>query len=158
MRSGEITDSSVASVKASLHRGRATLQQQSKADEQIPPLSAEGKKRLTIYAEHFNARDFNRLRDMLAAEVRLDLVSRVEEQGRKRIVNYYSNYSRVYDWLMIPGRVEGRPAILAFDPDDTASRPIYFILLEFSAGELNFIRDFRYARYVMADAEWARFG
>ena len=95
---------------------------------------------------------------MLAAEVRLDLVSRAEAHGRKGVGNYYSNYDRVYDWLMKPGQVEGRPAMLAFDPEDSASGPAYFILLEFSAGELHLIRDFRYARYAMAGAEWQRLG
>ena len=78
--------------------------------------------------------------------------------GRCGVGNYYSNYDRVCDWLMMPGRVEGRPAMLAFDPEDSTSGPAYFILLEFTDDELHFIRDFRYASYVMADAEWERFG
>ena len=156
----ELTGSSIASVKAALHRGRATLQQ-SHAREAAQPasaLSAEERQCLSQYAEHFNARNFDKLRDMLAAEVRLELVSRIEANGRKEVGNYYSNYDRVDDWLMMPGRVEGRPAILAFDPVDSASGPAYFILLEFTAGELQFIRDFRYARYAMADAQWERLG
>jgi len=154
----DLTGGSVASVKAALHRGRAALKQsRAEAHEQeAAPLSAEERGRLTSYAEHFNARDFDRLRDMLAAEVRLDLVSRAEVHGRKGVGNYYSNYDRVYDWLMMPGQVEGRPAMLAFYPEDTASGPAYFILLRFDGDELHLIRDFRYARYAMADAEWAR--
>ncbi len=156
----ELTGSSIASVKAALHRGRATLQQSHAGEAAQPasPLSAEERQCLSQYAEHFNARNFDKLRDMLAAEVRLELVSRIEANGRKEVGNYYSNYDRVDDWLMMPGRVEGRPAILAFDPVDSASGPAYFILLEFTAGELQFIRDFRYARYAMADAQWERLG
>lgn len=156
----DLTGGSVASVKAALHRGRATLKQSRAGglEEQVPPLSPEERQRLTSYAEHFNARDFDRLRDMLAAEVRLDLVSRAEAQGRKGVGNYYSNYDRVYDWLMKPGQVEGRPAMLAFDPEDSASGPAYFVLLQFSGDELHLIRDFRYARYAMANAEWQRLG
>ena len=53
---------------------------------------------------------------------------------------------------MMPGRVEGLGAILAFDLDATESGPAYSILLNFDGAELRFIRDFLYARYAMADA------
>ena len=55
---------------------------------------------------------------------------------------------------MMPGLLEGRGAILAFDVDTVESQPAYFILLEFFGAELRFIRDFRYARYAMTDAAW----
>lgn len=153
----DLTGDSVASVKAALHRGRATLRKASIAPREAPaPLSDEERQRLRVYAHHFNEREFDRLRDMLAEEVRLELVSRVKQQGKIDVGNYYGNYARAQDWLMAPGRVEGCPAMLAFDVEDKAGGPIYFILLDFADGALNHIRDFRYARYAMADAEWER--
>ena len=59
---------------------------------------------------------------------------------------------------MIPGRVEGLGAILAFDLDATENGPAYFILLNFAGAELRFIRNFLYARYAMADACWESLG
>ena len=44
------------------------------------------------YAEQFNARNFDQLRDMLAAEVRLELVSRAEMNGRKEVGNYLDTH------------------------------------------------------------------
>ena len=153
----ELTDSSVDSVKSALHRGRQLLKRQD-PDHEPPPLDEADKRRLALYADCFNAHEFERLRDMLSEEVRLELVSVEHRKGRAGVGGYYSNYQKRLDWLMAPGCVEGRPAILAFDRDDPAGPPIYFILLRFDGERVEAIRDFRYARYVMADARWERAG
>ena len=153
----ELTDSTIASVKAALHRGRAALlATDTETPDQIDPLTDSARAQLARYAELFNERDFDQLRDMLAAEVRLDLVSRTHLDGKEQVGTYFGNYDKQYDWLMMPGRVEGRPAILAFDPENTEKGPIYFVLVRFEDSELHFIRDFRYARYAMDDAQWER--
>lgn len=153
----QLTGASIESVKASLHRGRAALKQARAAPaNEAGPLSGEEKRRLTRYAGLFNDREFDRLRDMLSAEVKLELVSRTRMAGKKEVSSYFGNYDRVYDWLMTPGRVEGRPAILAFDPENVTGGPVYFILLGFDNNGVRHIRDFRYARYVMTDAVWER--
>jgi len=54
----------------------------------------------------------------------------------------------------VPGLVEGQPAILVFDPNQPGSKPKYFMLLQWSAGKIAAIRDFRHARYIMDDAEY----
>ncbi|MCP4383818.1 MAG: sigma-70 family RNA polymerase sigma factor [Hyphomicrobiales bacterium] len=152
----DLTESSVQSVKSALHRGRMMLKDRSADDEDEPALSAAEREQLAIYARCFNAHDFDRLRDMLSAEVRLELVSVEDRKGRAGVGNYYSNYEKRSDWLMAPGRVEGRPAILAFDRNDPAGPPTYFVLLTFGDGKVLSIRDFRYARYAMTDARWDR--
>jgi RNA polymerase sigma-70 factor (ECF subfamily) len=50
--------------------------------------------------------------------------------------------------------VEGRPAILVFDPDAPNSRAKYFMLLDWSADKVVTIRDFRHASYVIDGAEY----
>ena len=65
---------------------------------------------------------------MLAEEVRLELVNRTRLKGRREVANYVDNYSRVRDWRLVPGLVEGRAAVIAFDPQDSSGRPSYFIL------------------------------
>ena len=50
--------------------------------------------------------------------------------------------------------VEGRAAALVCNPDDTAARPTYFVLLKWNADGLIDIRDFRYARYVIESADY----
>lgn len=154
----ELTDSSVDSVKSALHRGRVLLKQNDRGNDLSPiPLLPSDQEKLELYASCFNAHDFDRLRDMLSAEVRLELVSIERRQGREAVGGYFSNYGKRLDWIMAPGSVEGRAALLAFDREDPTGPPIYFILLEFRDDDVLTIRDFRYARYAMADAQWERF-
>jgi len=103
---------------------------------------------------HFNARDFDAIRAMISDDVRLDLVSRTHRRGKAEVVRYFGNYAKVSDWRLVPGLVEGRPAILVFDPNGPEAGPKYFVLLEWAAGKITTIRDFRYAPYVIDGAEY----
>lgn len=116
-------------------------------------MSAAERLLLDAYIDRFNARDFDAVRDMLADEVRLELVAKTRLNGRKEVGTYFSNYSRVQDWHFVPGFVEDRPAILVRDANDPGARPTYFILLAWQDGKLAGIRDFRHARYAADGAE-----
>ncbi|QKC96265.1 sigma-70 family RNA polymerase sigma factor [Mesorhizobium sp. NZP2298] len=148
-------DTSIPAVKAALHRGRDRLRRiaDEPDDRPLPSLGAAERLLLDAYIDRFNARDFDAVRDMLAQEVRLELVARTRLNGRKEVATYFHNYSRVQDWRLVPGFVENRPAILVRDPNDPAARPAYFILLAWQDGRLAAIRDFRHARYVADGAE-----
>lgn len=151
-----VTETSVPSVKAALHRGRARLRAlaQKPDDQPLPALSETERALLAAYVDRFNARDFDAIRDMLADEVRLELVNRTRLKGRREVGTYVNNYSQVRDWRLVPGRVEGRPAIIVRDPADASGCPAYFVLLEWRDGRVAYIRDFRYARYVVDGAEF----
>jgi len=47
---------------------------------------------------------------MLADEVRLDLVNRTSMVRQARGGAVFGNYSRVRDWLLVPGFVDRQPA------------------------------------------------
>jgi RNA polymerase sigma-70 factor, ECF subfamily len=150
-----ITEATLPAVKAALHRGRERLREiAGELDEHpLPALSDAERRRLESYIERFNARDFDGIRDLLAEEVKLDLVNRVRWRGKPQVSNYLSNYSSRHDWRFSLGFVERRPAILASDPADAMARPLYFILLAWADDKVADIRDFRYARYVLEGAE-----
>lgn len=152
---GGITQMTIPAIKASLHRGRARLQELSREPDDAPaPSLADGERALlNAYVDRFNARDFDAVRDMLADQVRLELVDRTRLNGRREVSNYFTNYSRVTDWRLEPGFVERRPAILVRDPNDPGGRPAYFVLLQWTQERVATIRDFRYARYVIDGAE-----
>jgi RNA polymerase sigma-70 factor, ECF subfamily len=151
---GGIIAASVPAVKAALHRGRTRLRELAGEpdDRPLPALSAPERARLAAYADRFNARDFDAVRDMLAEDVRLELVARTRMRGSE-VRNYFGNYASIDDWRFVPGQVDGRPAILVYDPNEPEARPTYFVLLEWDGGKLVAIRDFRYARYAVEDAE-----
>lgn len=148
----EATGMTLAAVKAALNRGRARLRDLADArdDRPSPTLDEADRRRLAAYVERFNARDFDALRDMLAEEVRLELVSRTEARGRRDVGSYFSNYSKVHGWRFSAALVDGRPAVLAREGD---APPAYFILLDWTGEAVAAIRDFRYARYALEGAE-----
>jgi len=154
----DVTATSLPAVKAALHRGRSRLKElaQELEDRPLPELSAEERARLTGYIDHFNAREFDLLRNLLADEVKLDLVNRRRLQGRGQVSNYFGNYERATHWHFVPGFVEGRPAVLVYHPANFTGPPSYFVLLEWRDDRLTAIRDFLYAPYVMEGADIRR--
>ena len=152
----EVMDFSLPAVKAALHRGRMLLRELAGEpdDRPVPQLSEADRARLGGYVAHFNARDFDAIRAMISDDVRLDLVSKTRMNGKAEVSRYFGNYSKVGDWHLVPGLVEGRPAILVFDPNVPASPPKYFMLLQWSVDKVATIRDFRHAPYVIDGAEY----
>src|ERR1700726_3700191 len=149
-------DFSLPAVKAALHRGRAQLRELADEpdDKPRPTLSEADRDRLGKYVAHFNARDFDAIRAMIADDVRLDLVNKARMKGKAEVSRYFGNYSKAADWHLVPGLVEGRPAILVFDPNQPGSAPKYFVLLQWSGDKVAEIRDFRHAPYVIDGAEY----
>jgi RNA polymerase sigma-70 factor, ECF subfamily len=152
----EVMDFTLPAVKAALHRGRSQLRELAVEPDDLPrpALSDIDRDRLGAYVAHFNARDFDAIRAMIADDVRLDLVNRTRLSGKAEVSRYFGNYSKAQDWHLAPGLVEGRPAILVFDPNDPGSTPKYFVLLQWSADKVATIRDFRHAPYVVDGAEY----
>jgi RNA polymerase sigma-70 factor (ECF subfamily) len=150
---GEVFEASIPAVKASLHKGRARLREL--AEEQSPPVQPilpESQRRLlSAYVDRFNARDFDAIRNMLADDVRLDMVAGRSLRGSKQVGRYFTNYDAIPGWRLTPALVEGRPAALVHDAgrDGVA----YAIFLSWDSNHVIAIRDFYYARYVMDGAE-----
>src|SRR6202022_3376594 len=121
----EVMDFSLSAIKAALHRGRARLRELADEPDGLPcPLLSDAdRKRLGGYVAHLNARDFDAIRDMIADDVRLDLVNKTGISGKAEVSRYFGNYSKAHDWHLVPGLVEGRPEILVFDPSEPPPSP-----------------------------------
>ena len=151
----EVMQATLPATKAALHRGREHLRKLADAPEEhsLPLLAEPERSRLAAYVDRFNAHDFDAVREMLADDVRLEVVNKLQLSGRRQVSSYFTNYAKLSDWQLIPGFVDGRPGILVRDPADPGRRPMYFILLNWGADGLIGIRDFRYARYAIDGAE-----
>jgi RNA polymerase sigma-70 factor (ECF subfamily) len=151
-----VMDFSLPAVKAALHRGRTRLRELADEPDDLPlaKLSDADRERLGAYVMHFNARDFDAIRAMIADDVRLELVSKTRMNGKVEVSRYFGNYDKIGDWHLVPGLVEGRPAILVFDPNEPGSAPKYFMLLQWLADKVATIRDFRHAAYVIDGADY----
>ena len=150
-----ILETSVAAIKATLHRGRARL---AATAAEMPAGRAPDERerlRLRAYADLFNARQFDALRDLLAADVRLALPPDIRREGKGDVSIYFERYQTAKtQWHVEPVLADGRPALLAADPADAANR--FVVLLDWSDGRIITIRDFIYARYVMDGIDIAR--
>jgi RNA polymerase sigma-70 factor (ECF subfamily) len=150
----EMLDTSVPAIKGALHRGRATLRRLGSAGEgQSPgPLDDEQARLLARYVTLFNARDFDALRALLAEDVRLELIGNVERAGASSVGGYFTNYSRLANVQAELGIVDGQPALLMREP--ASEPPSYCVFVRFRGEKIQRIRDYRYARYVFAEAQW----
>jgi RNA polymerase sigma-70 factor (ECF subfamily) len=153
-----ILGTTLPAVKAALHRGRVRLKALSEVGESDQPaLGAEAQIRLRSYADRFNAREFDTLRNLLAEDVRLDLVNRLRLAGRKDVSDYFSRYAAKPGWKFTPGLAEGHPALFVSDLADASDTVEYPVLLDWVDGRVQKIRDFRFAKYIMDGLVLRRF-
>ena len=148
----------VGAVKAALSRARANIARTPRARfaEPAQPLAGETLMTLRRYADLFNAHNWDELRALLAAESRLEVVSRVQHPRAVDAGYYdrYAAYTKTEDLRAEAGFVDGVPVIAIFSPPSSRD-PAYFVLLEVSAGRISLIRDFRYVPYIAIDARYA---
>jgi len=155
----EIADCSAPAAKSALQRGRGRLRElvdRGLDEVRLPLLDDDERHRLLAYIDCFRAGDFDSIRQMLADEVRLDLVNRLRWSGRKEISLYFTRYAEAEHWRYALGAVDGRPAMLVYDSNDPSGRPAHFVILGWQAGAISNIQDFLFAPYVMEGANWVR--
>jgi RNA polymerase sigma-70 factor (ECF subfamily) len=115
-----------------------------------PGIPATTRAELDRYASLFNARDWDGVRALVSDDCRLDLVSKSQRRG-KQVGMYFGRYEKE-DVALRVVRLEGQLAFAAHVAG--ADRPAYFVLLEFEAGRVTSIRDFRYVPYIADEAEF----
>jgi RNA polymerase sigma-70 factor (ECF subfamily) len=65
---------------------------------------------------------------------------------------FFTLYAKIDAVSLAPAWLEGREVIAVFE-DRASTTPSYIMWLEWRDGRISFIRDYRYVRYVTADAE-----
>ena len=148
-----LLDLTVDAVKAHLARGRARLREinaQAGPFADARPASAA----VARYVALFNQRDWDGLRALLADDVRLHQSTYPLRAGSAEVGRFFSIYATFDGVWLAPAWVEGREVIAVF-ADRADPKPSYMMWLEWRDGQISFIRDYRYARYIVADAELA---
>ncbi len=155
-----IAECSPAAAKSALQRGRAALRRLAQAPEDVrlPLLSDSDRRKIAAYVDRFRSGDFDAIRVLLADDVKLDLVNRLQRQGRDEIGRYFTRYAQETKWRFAFGAVEGRPAMLVFDSTGAMERPAHFVLIDWSDSRIVAIRDFLFAPYALEAIDWARLG
>ena len=146
-----LLDLSVDSVKAHLARGRARLREINA--QHVPPTqNRTPSEAVARYVTLFNQRDWPGLRALLADDVRLVQSSNPIRTGSEDVGLFFSIYAKIDGVRLAPAWLEGREVIAVFDHEGDRA-PGYFMWLEWRDDRIVFIRDYRYDRYVMRDAE-----
>jgi hypothetical protein len=65
---------------------------------------------------------------------------------------FFTLYAKIDGVSLAPAWLEGREVIAVFE-DRADPKPSYIMWLEWRDGRISFIHDYRYVRYVTADAE-----
>jgi RNA polymerase sigma factor (sigma-70 family) len=146
-----LLDLTVDSVKAHLARGRARLRQIN-AVAGRPPQARPPSPAVARYVALFNQRDWDGLRALLADDVKLNQATHPMRVGAADVGMFFSIYATVDGLWLRPAWLEGREVIAVFE-DRANPKPSYVMWLEWRGDQITFIRDYRYVRYVIADAE-----
>jgi RNA polymerase sigma-70 factor (ECF subfamily) len=147
----DLLDLTVDAVKAHLARGRARLRE---INAQAAMLSVAGPVSAATarYVSLFNARNWDGLRALLADDVRLHQSTYPARAGVADVGMFFTIYAKFEGVRLAPAWVEGREVIAVFE-ESAGAEPSYFMWLEWRNGRISFIRDYRYARYVVDSAE-----
>jgi hypothetical protein len=146
----------VDAVKGHLARGRARLREinakAGTASVGAPPASDA----VSRYVALFNQRDWDGLRALLADDVKLNQSTYPLRVGATDVGEFFTIYAKIDDVWLVPAWLEDREVIAVFE-GRVATKPSYFMWLEWRDGRITFIRDYRYVRYIASDAElvWA---
>ena len=90
------------------------------------------------------------LRTLLANDVKLHrCLLRV---GRADVVLFFTLYAKIDGVSLVPAWLEGLEVVAVFE-NRADPKPSYIMWLEWRDGQISFIHDYRYVRYVTADAE-----
>jgi RNA polymerase sigma-70 factor (ECF subfamily) len=150
-----ITGVSEPSAKSALQRGRVRLRELGREpdDVRLPILPEAMRARLTAYVDGFRTGDFDAVRAMLADDVKLDLVARLQRRGKAEVGEYLGRYASSPQWAFAAGVVDGRAAMLVYDRTVSLETPAYFVALSLDGDRVVAIHDFLFARYAMEGVE-----
>jgi RNA polymerase sigma factor (sigma-70 family) len=144
-------DLTVNAVKAHLARGRARLKAIN-IGAQVKPAPRAPSSDVARYVALFNGRDWDGLRAMLADDVHLIQSTYPQRAGAADVGMFFGIYAKIDGVRLAPAWLEGREVIAVWE-DPQAAKPSYLMWLEWKDGRISFIRDYRYVRYVVDDAE-----
>lgn len=146
-----LLDLSVDAVKAHLARGRARLREINAAAGERPdpgPVSDAVARYVTL----FNRRDWDGLRALLARDVKLNQSTHPVRVGAADVGMFFSIYAKMEGIWLRPAWLDGREVVAVFE-NRLDPKPGYIMWLEWRDGQISLIRDYRYVRYVIEDAE-----
>lgn len=147
----DLVDSTVGGVKAALNRGRSKLAARLPDRTPVRAGTIEDAALLRLYVDRFNQRDWDGLRELIAADARLQVVDRF--RGPLADAPYFATYERMpVPWRLAGGHIDGEAAVIIQRPGnggwvaDAAAR------LRISDGRIVDITDYFHCPWVVTAA------
>jgi RNA polymerase sigma factor (sigma-70 family) len=145
-----LLDLTADAVKGHLARGRARLREINALSEPLA-VPQPASPAVARYVTLFNQQNWDALRALLADDVRLVQSAHPQRIGKADVGMFFTVYARHEGLWLAPAWLEGREVIAVFT--DREAKPSYIMWLDWRDGRISFIRDYRYVRYAIADAE-----
>ena len=146
----DITDSTIGGVKSALHRARGKLRAATPAPS-VTEMDSEQRQLFQAYAEVFNRRDWDALKELVRADARLEIVGAATGIMSGLGSTYSSNYTALeWEWRLEPGMVDGIPVIVHWRRDGIEWRPHAAIRLWWQDGKVARIRDYIHVEYLLS--------
>jgi RNA polymerase sigma-70 factor (ECF subfamily) len=146
-----LLDLTVDAVKGHLARGRARLREINAQGNPLPD-ARTASAAVARYVVLFNQRDWDGLRALLADDVKLHQSLHPLRSGAADVGLFFTIYAKSDGVWLVPAWLEDREVIAVFE-DRADPKPNHIMWLEWRAGQITFIRDYRYVSYIAAEAE-----
>jgi RNA polymerase sigma-70 factor, ECF subfamily len=147
----ELVGSTVGAVKAALNRGRSKLTASPARSMSPRSTSTETARLLRLYVERFNRRDWDGLRELIAADARLRVADRFV--GLLSDSPYFSNYERsTTPWRLAVGELDGEPVIIRLRRDTDRWTPATVVRLDVTDYRIVWVADYSHCPWILPAA------
>jgi RNA polymerase sigma-70 factor, ECF subfamily len=147
----DLVGSTIGAVKAALNRGRTKLAATPERSASTPASDADAARILHLYVERFNRRDWDGLRELIAADARLQVADRFA--GRLDESPYFGNYeSRTVPWRLAAGEVGGELAVIILGQEANVWVPSSAVRLELAEHRIERIVDYSHCPWILPAA------
>jgi RNA polymerase sigma-70 factor (ECF subfamily) len=148
----ELVDSTVGGVKAALHRGRSRLPASPEPGAPRRAKNADEARLLHLYVERFNRRDWDGLRELIAADARLRVADRFT--GSVGESPYFGRYEGwPVPWRLAVGEVDGEPVVVILMNRGTEEwKPEAVVRLEVTDRHVTRIADYIHCPWILPAA------
>ena len=147
----DLVDSTVGGVKAALNRGRAKLAKLAPAAQSVRRTSesAEATRLLQLYVDRFNRRDWDGLRELIAADAQV----RVADRFTGPLAPYFGRYDRVAPaWRAALGTVDGEQVVVVLRRDRDEWVPDSIARIDRVNGRVVGVADYKHCPWVLEAA------
>jgi len=149
----DLVDSTVGGVKAALNRGRSKLAKQPRVRTMSihSAENAETNRLLGLYVDRFNRRDWDGVRELIAADARVRIPDRFA--GRLSASPYFGRYDKLTTpWRVAVGSVDGEPVVITLREVKGGWTPEAIVRVERSDGYIVRIVDYTHCPWVLSTA------